>query len=189
MTSPCGLRLGRNLKARLAEQYPDQAEYHSSLGVTLHNQGLILHRLGRKEEARTSVREAAARQRLALDRAPQDLRYRRRLSADYAGLATVAREVGRPDEVAEVTQKRLGLWPKNATELYAAARDCAPAAAGKDRPEERRHCAELAVEGLRLAVAAGFRRRGAGPHRYRSGTAPAAAGFPRSARQDGTPRP
>jgi tetratricopeptide (TPR) repeat protein len=151
------LERGREIAARLVEAYPDRPDLADLLGMTLHNRALPLKRQGHREEARASVREAVEWGRKALDRAPQDARYRHRLAHRYGLLALLECQLDHLDAAVDATEKRLALSPKDPQELYAAARDFALAAAEKGTPEPRRRCADLALGLLRRATEAGFR--------------------------------
>jgi serine/threonine protein kinase/tetratricopeptide (TPR) repeat protein len=147
----------RDIAARLAETYPDELDHVSRLGRALNDLALPLRRLGRLEDARSALLRAVEQHRRALDRVPREPVYRRLLSGSYTFLTQVECERGQAGEALAVMQKRLELWPDDAGELYAAARDSAGAVPGiKSQPASRR-CADLALEALRQAVQVGFR--------------------------------
>jgi tetratricopeptide (TPR) repeat protein len=148
----------RDVQAWLVESTPDQHNHSSRLAVTLHNLALLLARQGRSKEARSAVQRGVQQLELALSRMPRHARYRERLSNNYALLAQLERDLQNTDGALSATSKRVALWPGNAKELYAAARDFALAGtADRSKPSARERCAQLTIEALKAAVKAGCR--------------------------------
>jgi serine/threonine-protein kinase len=153
-----------DLRQALVRGHPDHLDYRSDLGLTLVNLGATLWNLGRNEEGLAAACQAADEHRVVFTRAPRVAHYRRYFSQSLAGLADMERKRGKLDDAAAVTLERQKLWPENPAELYAVAREFAllsSAAAQKKAaesagPEAKQRYADLAIEALGQAIAAGF---------------------------------
>src|SRR5205823_2069846 len=126
-----------SLQRQLVKDHPDVHEFRQGLAQTCHNVGHRHHRAGRYDDALASYREA--------------LTHFKRLAEASPGSAAYSHSVAG-------TLKRRELWPGNAGELYAVARDLALAAAlaAAGTPERGRY-EGLALETLRSALKAGYR--------------------------------
>jgi tetratricopeptide (TPR) repeat protein/tRNA A-37 threonylcarbamoyl transferase component Bud32 len=156
----------RGLQEKVVRDDPGRHDFRHDLASTLHRLGLTLGQVGRREEGLTALRQAAEHERAIVAQAPQVLGYRRALADHHTALAAAAVDLGRTDEAAAALLERRQLWPDGGQELYRTAADLArvAAAVGKGRAEltaaeeeQRRRCADLALDTLRQAVAHGFR--------------------------------
>jgi serine/threonine-protein kinase len=150
-----------DLRGELVRANPEHLDYRNDLALTLGNLGGTLWNLGRREEGLAAVRQALEEHRLTFAQGPRVARYRKYLSQALAAVADMETRRGGLDEAVAATQERHKLWPGNAAELYAVARQFALVAAQKtpDEPSgagAARRYADLAMDALREAAAAGF---------------------------------
>jgi hypothetical protein len=97
---------GRLHIEKLIQAKPEIPDYHSVLGDICNDQGLALARLNRLTEAVDSYRQAVREQRLALDKVPQSLLFKRLLREHYEKLAGVLESLGQTAEAASVREKQ-----------------------------------------------------------------------------------
>ncbi len=110
------------LRARLADDFPRSAEYASKTGLTLDWLAVGLWHLGQLEEAAQQFREAARRQRVALDRWPKDRVIRGLCCNHQAQLATLLLRMGRYADAADAAREVPRLAPDDPAVLLRAAR-------------------------------------------------------------------
>jgi tetratricopeptide (TPR) repeat protein len=146
---------------QLVAERPGDLDAHSRLGGIHNNLGILLEQQGQTAEAEKSYARAVEHQRTAQSGAPELDRYRAFLSKHYYNHGRVLRRLGRRDEAVQTALARKELWRHEAERLFSVAEELAlagEAGAGGDSPQTSGdRCAELAVETLREAVAAGFR--------------------------------
>jgi tetratricopeptide (TPR) repeat protein len=156
----------REIQERLVKANPDRYEYRHDLARTLDLTAQTLNEDGRPGEALADLHQAVEQERLALARAPAVARYSRALAGHYGTLAEAARAAGRPGESAAALLEQRRLYHDQPQELYRIACELVQtvrvAGQGKAEPSaeeqaQRRHCADLAVETLREALAHGYR--------------------------------
>jgi WD40 repeat protein/tetratricopeptide (TPR) repeat protein len=93
------------LRARLADDFPRNAEYASDAGLTLDWLGVELWHLGQLEESAQRFREATQRQRAALVLRPTDPGIRGLCRHHHAHLATTLLCMGRHADAADAARK------------------------------------------------------------------------------------
>jgi tetratricopeptide (TPR) repeat protein len=156
----------RVIQDKVVRANPERADYNADLAGMLGHLGRALVELKKPEEAVPVLREAVEHQAFALGKVPQSAAYRTGLSNRYADLAEADRALGRTADAVAALQERRKLWPENGGELYRVACDLAltgdkvglgKAELSEAEQEQRRLCADLAVDTLRDAFAAGFR--------------------------------
>src|SRR5262249_14126006 len=108
--------------------------------------------------AEQALRLSLKHQKIAFDKAPGLIRYRRHLGNSYSGLCEVLWRNGQVDEALQLTLQRRALWTKSSKDLYAVARDLAVAAQGLDAKQRDQYEA-AALESLDMAITAGFKDR------------------------------
>jgi serine/threonine-protein kinase len=138
---------------------------HSSLGTYLNNLGLTYKRQKDLDKAESTLRLAISHQSRALESNRHWLGARQQLSDHFMNLAIVLRAKGKLAEAVDVTLQRQELWTDKPQELFEVARDlgyCANDLARTKKkltPTEQAELvrvADLSVEALRRAVAAGY---------------------------------
>jgi tetratricopeptide (TPR) repeat protein len=120
------------IRARLADDFPQNVEYASDAGLTLDWLGGEHWHLDQLEEAAQRFREAAQRQRAALSLRPTDLGIRNLCRRHLALLAATLLRLGRPADAADAIRELPRLAPDDPAVLLRAARlllGCAAAAA------------------------------------------------------------
>ena len=158
-------RQALDLQETLLRQNPHDVELCSSLGGIHNNLGMVLEEVQRTSDASENFRKAVEYQKIAYLNAPKVSRYRFFLSKHYFNYGRTLRRLGRPDEAARVALARRELWPNDPQHLLAVAEELAAASkilagsttAGVTPGMTAPQCAELAVETLRQAVAAGWK--------------------------------
>lgn len=154
-------RQALDLQETLLRQNPHDVELRSSLGGIHNNLGMVLEELGRTADAAENFQKAVEYQKIAYLHAPKVSRYRFFLSKHYFNYGRALRRLGRPDEAARAALARRELWPDDPQHLLAVAEELASAtkllADDTTRSMTQQQCAELAVETLRHAVAAGWK--------------------------------
>jgi hypothetical protein len=149
------------LEESLVRQNPRDPALSSRLGGMYNNLGMVLQTLGRNSEAAQSYQRAIEYQQAARLQAPQVIQYREFLSRHYYNYGHVLRHLGRAEDAARAALARRELWPKDPQHLFAVAEEFALAAkalgssAAAKTPADR--CAQLAMETLRQAMAAGWK--------------------------------
>jgi WD40 repeat protein len=108
--------------AGLADEFPTNAAYASSVGRSLDWLGTQLRDVGRLDESAQQLREAARRQRAALALRPKDAMIRMYCCNHLAQLAVTLQRMSRPAEAAEALREIPVLSPDNPDELLRAAR-------------------------------------------------------------------
>ncbi|MDB5311036.1 MAG: serine/threonine protein kinase [Gemmataceae bacterium] len=160
-------RQAADIRTRLCATDPGRAAIQHKLGRTLRNLAGLYAQRQRRDEAAEIYGRAAAADEAAVRAAPESADNRRGLADCYAGWATVERERGRFAAAAAVTGRRRDLFPAEAAELTAAAREFARIADRDTTPlppaeaEACRRAADAAVAALRAAAArdaAGYAR-------------------------------
>jgi serine/threonine-protein kinase len=146
---------------------PDNYDCRCDLGRTMINLGLAALRLKGPDEARAVLRAGIASLQQGIERSPQTAgELRNLMNSEYVNLSAAERSAGRPDDAVAVTLERLARCAPEADELYRGALELAATlplyGRGKAEPPPaeraaRDRCADLAVEALRRAAAAGFR--------------------------------
>ena len=150
------------LHSELVIQYPNDIDLQSSLGGVYNNLGVALEELHRLEDAGRAYKRAVEHQRIAFDQAKAVSRYRLFLSKHYYNYGRVLRQLGYPEQAARSAIARRELWPHDPRRLFAIAEELALAGyelrtlRGVEITADR--CAELAIETLDQAFAAGLPR-------------------------------
>jgi eukaryotic-like serine/threonine-protein kinase len=156
-------RQALELHEALVTQNPHDVDLRSTLGGIYNNLGMVLEELGRTKDAVDSFRKAVEHQKIAYVRAPEISRYRAFLSRHYFNYGRVLRRLGRADDAARVALARRALWPKDPQHLFTVAEELALAdgllAGAKQGNMTSAECADLALETLRQAMAAGWKPR------------------------------
>ncbi len=151
---------------QVARLQPRNLDNHSELGEVLHSVGSLLAARDQRAEAVKLLRRAVEHQRRAHDGDGKKGTFTARLVRHQRILGNVLRDLKRPAEAAGVALERARLCTGNARELCEVAHDLAACvtvigdAAGslaEAQQAERQRCADLAIEQLRSAVAAGYR--------------------------------
>jgi tetratricopeptide (TPR) repeat protein len=150
---------------QLVQGNPTRIEFRQQLDLVLYHLSEALAKSHRGEEAVAVFREVLSQQRLAVTMTPEVPEHLHRLSEYWSDIAGYLRQLDQPGAAMSVILERRKLWPTNATELFRAAGElalCIPlvgkgkSALTADEQAERRKYADLAMETLRQAVAAGF---------------------------------
>ena len=152
--------------SKISDEQPDDLKYRSLLGTALDKQAIVLWLLDKRGEAIESARHATVSLLFSFEQAPSTVQYRLNLSDNYFNRAKFDRESGQPAEAVVLTLERKKLWPDDAGELYKAACELALSAKAAsdlagDKPSaaqqaQQNNFANLAVETLKEAVAAGL---------------------------------
>jgi serine/threonine-protein kinase len=158
------------IRERLANTNPSVTDYQSDLAHAYFTLGLLQAKTGQTDEAVNSYRRAIERQRLVVVVAPLSAAYPRLLGLEYVHLGKAQRQLGQRDEALHSYQEARAILEKlpqpAAGDLYELA--CVRAACAlltsqtKEKPApqdqaQRQQDADLALEMLQKAVAAGFR--------------------------------
>ena len=147
----------RELNERLVTEQPNMPRFRNSLGLSLSGLGGVQEGRGAFDESRRLFLAAVEHQRVALDKEQRNQFYRTCLDYAYSGLARVERRMGHHAEAATATSQRRSLWEGNPMGLYNAACDFALSVPiASDASAERARYADLAIETLGQAVAAGW---------------------------------
>ena len=101
-------RQAREILEKLAKDYPDDLNIHSSLAGVLNNCGMMLEQLGKLDDAAAAYRRAIDEQLVAYRRAADVAAFRELLSKHYWNYGRALRAVGRPDEAAQAALARKG---------------------------------------------------------------------------------
>jgi len=154
-------RQALDLQEALVRQNPNDLDLHSSLGGIYNNLAIVQEELRKLGDAAASYKQAIEHQKVANSQAPKVSRYRVFLSKHYYNYGRVLRRLGRPDEAAQAALARRQLWPKDPQHLVAVAEELASAtrllAGSKRTGISASQCADLAVETLKQAMAAGWK--------------------------------
>jgi WD40 repeat protein len=110
------------VRARLADEFPEDAAYASDAGQTLDWLGGVLRDLGRLDESAGRLREAVRRQRAALARRPKDPAVRQLCCNHQVQLATTLLRMGRHADAAGAAREVRRLAPDDPASLLRAAR-------------------------------------------------------------------
>jgi hypothetical protein len=149
------------LQESLARQNPADVDVQSNLGGIYNNLGMVWGELHRWDDAAEAFRSAIEHQKVASARAPKVSRYRAFLSKHYFNYGGVLRQLGRAEEAARMALARRALWPRDPQHLFAVAEELALSgkllADSKQADMTARQCADLTVETLRQAAAAGWK--------------------------------
>jgi hypothetical protein len=149
-----------NLHEQLVTQNPRDIELCSSLGGVYNNLGIVQEELKEIDRAAESYRKAVEYQRAAQSRAGSVDRYRSFLSKHYYNYGRVLRRLNRADDAVGAALARKQLWPRDPERLFSVAEELALASrlldAGQPHQTSAGKCADLAVDTLREAVAAGL---------------------------------
>ena len=94
---------------QLAKDEPDRVEHLANLALCENNLGLLLGRMGRRDEADKRFRQAIERQRLAVSRSDNEARYCRDLALMWNNLGLLLREQGRNDDASLAYQTAINL--------------------------------------------------------------------------------
>jgi tetratricopeptide (TPR) repeat protein len=121
------------VRVRLADEFPQSAEYARDTGLNLDWLGLGLRDLGQLDEATERFREAARRQRAALGLRPKDPGIRGYCCDHQANLATTLLRMGRHGEAADAIRELPRLAPDDPAVLLRAARLLARCVAPAER--------------------------------------------------------
>jgi tetratricopeptide (TPR) repeat protein len=148
-----------DLYVPLAEKAPQDHAVQERLAESHVRLGRGYRGVGENDKAQRAYEQAALLQE-KLRQAYPDAgdRYIRLLSETLSEKAALERALGQPGQAAATTLKRRALWPANPGELYQVACDlalCIPLVA-REKEDERRRCAELAMETLQQAIRHGF---------------------------------
>jgi serine/threonine protein kinase/WD40 repeat protein/tetratricopeptide (TPR) repeat protein len=119
------LREGAAIRARLADDFPANADHASDTGRTLEWLGVVLRDLGQLDESAQRLREAARRQSAALALRPKDPVIRFLCCNHQANLATTLLRMGRYAEAADAARELPRLSPDDPAVLLRAARQLA----------------------------------------------------------------
>jgi tetratricopeptide (TPR) repeat protein len=152
----------REMYQELQRSHPDDLGLLSSLGGIQNDYGMALAALGRHPEAVDALRTAIGHQRRALKRAPESRQFRHFLANHLWNLARSMRALGRPAEAAAAARECLEFHSGNPVGLYNTACElslCVPLTGGDDAKARaaRDRYAAWAIDGLKRAIAAGFR--------------------------------
>lgn len=157
--------LARVSFAKAIQANSQNLQTHSELGVTLDDLALALAELGRSDEALKLHQQAIESQKSPLEKAPDYIDHRQRLSRHYEHLAELQRALVRPAEAAATTREQLKLWPDDADAHFRAGRELALCSllVGKDKTQlmavelaERDRLQSEAVTALGAAVKLGY---------------------------------
>jgi serine/threonine protein kinase/WD40 repeat protein/tetratricopeptide (TPR) repeat protein len=121
------------IRARLAADFPRNAEYASEWAVTLNWLGVGLRDLGQLDEAAERFREAARWQGVALGMRPKDPLVREHCGNHQAQLALTLLRMGRHAEAADAARELPPLAPGDPAALLRAARLLAGCVAAAER--------------------------------------------------------
>jgi hypothetical protein len=110
------------IRARLADDFPANADYASDAGRTLDWQAAVLRDRGQLDEAALVFREATRRHRAALGLRPTDSVIRGKCCNNQALLAGVLLRLARHADAADAAREVARLAPDDPTRLLAAAR-------------------------------------------------------------------
>ena len=150
-----------DLQQALVAQYPEDLELQSSFGGVYNNLGIVLEELGRIEDAASAYKAAVEHQRIAFSQAKDVSRYRSFLSKHYYNYGRVLRQLGYPEQAVRSALARRELWANDPHRLFSIAEELAIAGAAMkaagDSATSANQCANLAVETLQQAVAAGMK--------------------------------
>jgi serine/threonine protein kinase/Flp pilus assembly protein TadD len=153
----------RVLREKVVAAAPEHPGYRHDLSLTCGNIAVMLSNLGRTEEALAAAEQALRDARRTMAAAPQIGKYRQTCGGQHHRVAKLQWRTGRLDESLANVRARAALWPKNAKELYAAARDLSefalPAKPNKPSQATTSRTAkaqELVIDLLRQAIDAGF---------------------------------
>jgi serine/threonine protein kinase/Tfp pilus assembly protein PilF len=105
------------IQQELVEGQPGDLTLLSALAGIENNLGIVQQQKGDWEAASATFQRAIDAQKQALAGAPSVLRFRESLSKHYFNLATVLRELDRPEEAAAATIARRELWPNDRARL------------------------------------------------------------------------
>jgi tetratricopeptide (TPR) repeat protein len=156
----------RKIMEELADDYPGELGYRSTLGGILNNLGLIQEKSGKLDEAKVLFEEAIAQQRRALENSPQVAQYRQYLGKHYANYRRVLRALQRWDADAATALAEVELFGDDPEELYRVGLELAAAAAAKESAENpaaanadiRQRYRDQTVSALAKAIGAGLKR-------------------------------
>ncbi|MBY0527140.1 MAG: protein kinase [Gemmataceae bacterium] len=160
------LQQTRGTQEKLVQATSAFLDARSELADCLNELGLTLEALNRRDEALKAYQQAIQEQRIAFDKAPQVVQYRKHLSSQYVNQSRLLRDQGRLADAATTHRERQKLWPTNGSELYGITRELAltAAAVGKGKSSltsaeqaEQLRYADWAIEALRSAIAQGFK--------------------------------
>jgi serine/threonine protein kinase/Flp pilus assembly protein TadD len=155
------LRQALELQESLVRRNPNDVDAQSTLGGICNNLGMVWKELRRLDDAAEAFSSAIEHQKAANARSPQVSRYRLFLSKHYFNYGGVLRQLGRPEDAVQAALARRDLWPRDPQHLAAVAEELALAskllADGEPAGMTARQCAELALETLRQAAAAGWK--------------------------------
>jgi tetratricopeptide (TPR) repeat protein len=118
-------RRSRMLLSALADDYPDQLAYTSSLAALLNNQALALAEAGRLEESLQIYPAAIEAQRQCWQRLPHAVAMRQSLSKMYYNYGQTLRRVARYDDAVDAAIARRDMWPDNGQRLFGVAAELA----------------------------------------------------------------
>jgi hypothetical protein len=155
------LRQALDLQESLVRQNPNDVDAQSTLGGICNNLGMVWEELHRLDDAAEAFNSAIEHQKVANTRSPQVSRYRLFLSKHYFNYGGVLRQLGRPEDAVQAALARRALWPRDPQHLAAVAEELALAskllADGEPAGMSARQCADLTLETLRQAAAAGWK--------------------------------
>jgi tetratricopeptide (TPR) repeat protein/tRNA A-37 threonylcarbamoyl transferase component Bud32 len=155
------------IREKLAQANPNNADRWSNISGTSAGLGEVLEQLDRHDEALAAFQEAVANLKIYLTKTPMTLKQRRRLSTCHHCVARIERKLGRHREAEAVLLECKALWPNVPAALYHIAWElgqCATSGLERHKPftreqeAERKHCAGLAMQVLREALACSFGR-------------------------------
>jgi serine/threonine protein kinase/tetratricopeptide (TPR) repeat protein len=115
----------RKLFATLAQDYPDEVAYQSSLAALLNNQALALADARRHNDALAIYPSAIQSQRISLKSRPDSPMMREVLSKMHYNYGQSLRATGRLDEAAQQALARRDLWRGNGERLLGVAAELA----------------------------------------------------------------
>jgi tetratricopeptide (TPR) repeat protein len=102
----------------LADDYPDELAFRSSLAALLNNQALALVEAGRHEDALAIYERAVESQQACLAQSPKSAMFRDLLSKIYYNHRQALQLLGRMDEAAQTALARRELWRGNGQRLF-----------------------------------------------------------------------
>jgi serine/threonine protein kinase len=149
------------LREKVVQACPDHPGYRHDLASSLGNLGVALANHGRRSEGIAAGARAVDQTRQLLVSAPQVSEYRRSCIKNYHLLTGLQWRSGRWTEALASVRSRADLWPTDAGELYAAARDLGKLLSEKLQgavpgTAPAAEAEGLVIDLLRRAVAAGY---------------------------------
>ncbi len=93
-----GYRLGIDLYAKLAAQFPSQHSYRDSLATGYNQLGQVLRGQGKRKDAENAFRQSVALRRDLAAEFPQLPDYRQHLAGVFINLGLLSRDQGKPED-------------------------------------------------------------------------------------------